>query len=109
MANKREFKKFVTAVGASICEDMMINSYSQQNADRQKTSEAIKRVLVAVNQASSNANVFFDKGAKAFADRKEYSKAKHAYFKVLFKKINTDFATALNGAVKEFNEAMPKN
>ncbi len=47
------------------------------------------------------------KGQKAFDNPKEYNRAKEAFFKQLFKKINEDFAREINEALKEFNATIP--
>ena len=54
-----------------------------------------------------NSNIFFDRGVKAFADKKEYSKAKETFFKALFEKVSTEFTEEINLALKEFNAALP--
>lgn len=107
MANKREFKKFATALGANVCEDIMINYYSIEGIDRKMAEESVGKVLAAVENATSRANVFFDKGARAFEDRKEYSRAKRAFFKDLFEKINKDFISEIDEALKMFNSSVP--
>lgn len=107
MANKREFKKFVNALGANVCEDIMLNYYSIEGIDRAATEESVGKVLTAVENATSRANVFFDKGARAFEDRKTYSVAKRKFFKDLFEKINKDLIAEIDAAIKQFNAAVP--
>lgn len=109
MANKREFKKYADAVGASVCEEMMEAYYNVKDADKAAIEQAIAKVLGATAAAKSNANVFFDKGHKAFENLKEYSKAKEAFFTQLFAKINDDFSKEIEAAVKQFNAAIPQN
>lgn len=107
MANKREFKKYVDALGASIIDEMISTYYNVENADRDKIAEAMEATLGAIGKAKNNANVFFDKGEKAFENAEEYSKAKKAFFKALFDKINTEFSEEINAALKIFNAALP--
>lgn len=107
MANKRDFKKSVDAVGAAICNEMMSAYYNIEGIDKNAVSEAIQKVLSAVVKAKDNSNIFFDKGVKAFADHQEYSKAKKSYFKALFNKIHTEFTEEINVALKQFNNAVP--
>lgn len=107
MANKREFKKYVDALGASACDEMMYAYYTVEGADKDAISKAIEKVLLATNKARMNSNVFFDKGVKAFNDVKEYSKAKDAFFKALFEKVSTEFSEEINSALKDFNAALP--
>ena len=109
MANKREFKKYVDALGASACDEMMYAYYTVEGADKDAISKAIEKVLLATNKARMNSNIFFDKGVKAFNDLKEYSKAKDAFFKALFEKVSTEFSEEINSALKDFNAALPAN
>lgn len=108
MANKREFKKYVEAVGANACEAMMTTYYNCDGVDKATVEKAIGQVLGAVGAARANANIFFDKGAKAFDNREDYSKAKHAFFKKMFAKIVDDFNAQLDAAIKTFNSAIPE-
>lgn len=108
MANKREFKKYVDALGAAACDEMMYSFYTVEGADKDAISKAIEKVLIATNKARMNSNIFFDKGVKAFADRKEYSKAKDAFFKALFEKVSKEFTEEVNAALKDFNAALPE-
>ena len=108
MANKREFKKYVEAVGASACNEMMDAYYTVDGIDKDAVSKAIEKVLGATAAARSNSNVFFDKGVKAFGDKKEYGKAKKEFFVKLFTKINSDYTKELDAALKLFNSAIPQ-
>lgn len=108
MANKREFKKNVEALGGELCENMMVTWYNVEGADKKAISNAIGKVLGGVEAARSHSNVFFDKGAKAFSNRHEYSKAKKAFFRQLFNKIIADYNQVINDALKEYNGALPQ-
>ena len=108
MANKREFKKYVDALGASVIDEMVVSYYNVKGADRDKISEAIEATLGAIGKAKNNANVFFDKGAKAFESPEEYSKAKKSFFRTLFNKIENEFGEDVNKALKLFNKALPE-
>lgn len=105
--NKQQFKKAAEAAGASICEEMMTVYYNVKGVDKDKISQAVAKTLGATAAAKSNANVFFDRGRKAFASDAEYSKAKAEFFKKLFKKIRDDFNKEISEALKLFNEAVP--
>lgn len=108
MANKRDFKKSVDAVGAAVCNEMMTTYYNVEGADKEAIADAIQKVLGAVVNAKNNANIFFDKGVKAFADIQEYSKSKKVFFKALFFKIHSEFGAVINEALKQFNNAIPE-
>lgn len=109
MPNKREFKKFADALGASVVEEMMVAYYNVEGADKNAISDAVGKVLEAIESAKNNANVFFERGPKSFADHKEYATAKRNFFRSLFNKIEDDFNNEINEAVKQFNEALPES
>lgn len=106
--NKRDFKKYVEAVGDSACASMAEVFDTVENIDNAKVADAVEKVICAVAAAKSNADVTFDKGVKAFDNIVEYSKAKKTFYKQLFNKINDDFFKELDEAVKEFNAAVPE-
>lgn len=108
MANKRDFKKYADALGASVIDEMVSAYYNVKDADKDKITESMKMVLGAIGKAKNNANVFFDRGPKAFENLKEYSKTKKAFFKSLFDKIETEFSEEVNAALKVFNAALPE-
>ena len=107
--NKRDFKKSVDAIGANVCNDMMVVYYNVDGVDKEAITNAIGKVLGAVGAAKSHANVFFDKGHRAFNDVKQYSEAKRNFVRTLFQKINKDFTEEVNAALKEFNAAIPED
>ena len=110
MPNKREFKKYADALGASVVEEMMIAYYNVEGADRKAIGDAVGKVLAAIEDAKNKSNVYFDKGAQAFrGDMKEYAKEKRAFFRALFNKIENDFNDQINAAIKEFNAALPES
>lgn len=107
MANKREFKKFVDALGADVIDEMISAYYNVEGADRDKIAKAMETVLGAIGKAKNNSNVYFDRGARAFENIEAYSKAKKEFFRKLFDKIEDEFNSDINAALKLFNEALP--
>ncbi|MDE5843636.1 MAG: hypothetical protein K2H35_07880 [Muribaculaceae bacterium] len=109
MPNKRDFKKYADALGASVVEEMMVSYYNVEGADRKAIAGAVGKVLEAIEDAKNKSNVFFERGVKSFADHKEYAKAKHEFFRALFNNIETEFGAKIDEAVKEFNAALPES
>ena len=108
MANKRDFKKAVESVGDSACYNMVDIYDNVANVDKESVAKAIEKVICAVAAAKSNADVTFDKGVKAFSNLGEYSKAKKAFYRQLFKKVTEDFYKDIDEALKIFNAAIPQ-
>ena len=109
MANKREFKKSIDAVGASAIDTMMTAYYQVDEEAQDKIAKAIEKVLGATGAAKSNADITFDKGVKEFGNLKEYSVAKKKFYKALFDKVMENFSQELNDALKDFNAAIPQS
>lgn len=107
MANKREFKKYVDALGASIIDEMISAYHNVKGVDRDKIAEAMQKVLGAIGKAKNNSNIFFDRDPKAFESKADYAKNKKAFFRALFDKIETEFNEEINAALKLFNAALP--
>lgn len=107
MANKREFKKFVDELGATVIDEMVDAYRNVKDVNHDKIAEAMEMLLGAIGKAKNNSNVFFDRGERAFQDKKEYAKAKKEFFKALFNKIQTEFSEEVNQALKLFNSALP--
>lgn len=109
MANKRTFKKALDYMGGDICENMMISYVNVEGADKKLISEAMGKVLEAIETARKNSNVKFDKSSKAFDNTRDYTKAKEAFFCKLFDKIYSDFNASVAEALKLYNSAIPGN
>ncbi len=109
MVNKRELKKYVEALGSSVAQEMMLVYYSVEGIDAKAIGEAVQTVIAAVETAKCNANRSFDRGRRAFADNREYAVAKRKFFRTLFQKIENDFNSEINAALKQFNAALPEN
>ncbi len=107
MPNKREFKKFADALGASVIDEMISAYYNVKDADRDKIAQSMEKVLGAIGKAKCNANITFDKGPKAFENLETYSKAKKDFYRSLFDKIETEFNEEVNEALHIFNAALP--
>lgn len=108
MANKREFKKSVEALSSALVDEMMINYYNVKEADRDKISQAITKIVAAMEKAKQTAARAFDKKVKEFSNLAEYNKAKAAFTKENYDKAIADYNDALGEALKLYNEGMPK-
>lgn len=109
MANKREFKKSVEALTSALVDEMMVSYYNVKEADRDKISEAIAKVIEAMGKSKKTAATAFDKGVKDFENLAAYNKAKAKFTKDQYEKAIADYNEALSEALKAYNEGMPKN
>lgn len=106
MANKREFKKYITAVSESLNGEMMEAYYTIEGIDKDAIENAVIDVMKAGEVAIMMSNVKFDKGTNAFSNG-GYRKAKREFFRTVYAKANAEFTEAVNGAIKKFNAAIP--
>lgn len=109
MANKREFKKSVDALSAALVDEMMASYYNEKDADREKISQAITKIVGAMGKAKSDAAKLFGKGVKEFESLAEYNKAKARHTKEKYNAAIASYNEALSEALKAYNEGMPKN
>lgn len=106
MANKRDFKKYITAVTNAVCQDMM-DICCLDSVDCNAVQDAVIEVLKAGELAIIRTGVKFDKTPGAFPEG-GYKNARRVFYKALYKKANKEFSETLNAAVKKFNAAIPE-
>ena len=107
MANKRILKKSIDDLGNAIIEEMAISFYNVKSANKDLISQAITKVLEAMNDAHCKTNVHFDKKRRDFASEKEYYVAKRDFNKKNYDELIADFNNKIEEAMKVFNEAIP--
>lgn len=108
MANKRDFKKSVEALSSALADEMMASYYNEKEADREKISQAIAKVVAAMGKAKKSASKIFDKKVKEFDHLAAYNKAKAEFTRQNYDKAIADYNEALGEALKVYNEGMPK-
>ena len=109
MANKREFKKSVDALSSALVDEMMASYYNVKEADRDKISQAIAKIVSAMGKAKKDTNKLFGKGVKEFESIAAYNSAKSQHTKEKYKHAIAEYNNALGEALKAYNEGMPKN
>ena len=109
MANKREFKKSVDALSAALVDEMMASYYNVKDADREKISQAIAKIVGAMGKARKDTGKLFGKGVKEFESLAAYNKAKARHNKDKYNAAIADYNQALSEALKAYNEGMPQN
>lgn len=108
MANKRQFKKSVEALTSALVDEMMASYYNEKDADREKISQAITKIVGAMGKAKSDAGKLFGKGVKEFEDLSAYNKAKAQHTREKYEAAIAGYNDALGEALKAYNEGMPK-
>lgn len=109
MANKRDFKKSLEALSSALVDEMMASYYNEKNADREKISQAITKIVGAMGKARKDTSKLFGKGVKEFENVAAYNKAKAAHTKEKYDAAIANYNEALGEALKAYNEGMPNN
>lgn len=107
MANKRQIKKAIQ----NACGDIAGECIFAESAFGENNREAWDSIIIdtallqqeAVNRVSNR----FDKKVKDFANRKEYNKARRAFFKQFEKELSEYFRAEVSNIAKRMNELMP--
>ena len=109
MANKRQIKKAIkSACGDIAGECIFAESAFGENKIEEWDSIIIDTALLqeeAINRVSNH----FGKKVKDFANRKEYNKARRAFFKQCEKELSEYFRAEVENIAKRMNELMPSN
>lgn len=108
MANKREFKKSVEALCAALVDEMSMSYYMAADKDRDLISEAITKVLNAMEVARKDSNVLFKKGVRDFDNIAAYNEAKKKFYKENYDNAIAKFNDSIGEALKDYNKAIPE-
>ena len=109
MASKRQIKKAIqNACGEIAGECIFAESAFGENKRDEWDSIIVDTALLqqeAVNRVSNK----FDKKVKDFANRREYNKARQAFYKQCVKELSEYFKAEVANIAKRMNELMPSN
>lgn len=108
MANKRQLKKFINDNCRELAFVTFIADCAVRNSDENKFTELLNEIENFRVSALDAASFSFDKTPSAFADRREYNRAKNAYFKKAYTKFHEDYAVRLQKIIDEINSIQPK-
>ena len=109
MASKRQTKKAIqNACGDIAGECIFAESAFGENKIEEWDSIIIDTALLQ-QEAVNRVNNKFGKKVKEFANRKEYNKARRAFFQQCEKELSEYFTAEVNNIAKRMNELMPKN
>ena len=106
--NKREYKKAVQALGASLCVEFFTIGNAAIDMNPGQVQECMNNVYAAMNKAIHGANAVFPKRQKEFATKSEYLKAKREFFRELYVNLSAEYSAVIDKTLKDFNAALPK-
>lgn len=106
--NKREYKKAVQALGASLCVEIFTIGNAAKDMNPELVQECMNNVYCGMTKAKRGANTIFPKREKDFATKGEYLKAKRDFFRNLYVDLSAEYSAVIDTTLKGFNAALPK-
>ena len=107
MASKRQIKKAIqNACGDIASECIFAESAFGENKIDEWDSIIIDTALLQ-QETVKRMNMRFDKKVKDFANRKEYNKARRAFYKQCEKELSEYFRAEVENLAKRMNDLMP--
>lgn len=108
MASIRSFKKGVYSICGDIATDTLIASeLFPQSVNKEDVDRLINEIAALQEDTIALTSISFDKARREFANPADYRKAKHAYFKKAYAKLEKDFLDRVGEILKQLNEALP--
>ena len=109
MASKRQIKKAImNACGDIAGECIFAESAFGENKIEEWDSIIVDTALLQ-QEALNRVNKKIGKKVKDFANRKEYNKARRAFFKQCEKELSEYFRAEVENVAKRMNDLMPSN
>ena len=107
MASKRQIKKAIR----NACGDIAGECIFAESAFGENNLEAWDSIIIDTallqQEAVNRVNNQFGKKVKDFPNRKEYNKARRAFFKQCEKELSEYFRAEVNNIAKRMNDLMP--
>lgn len=103
MANKRSLKKFINNTSRELAFDTFIADCALSNPDEAKFEALLHEIDSFHSQALAAASFSFDKTPSSFDSKKEYNKARKAYFKKAYAKFFEEYRERLQKIVDSLN------
>lgn len=105
---KRNIKKEIRRTCGTVACEAIFAASLINGVDKEAMEKPIIGAALLQGNALKKVSVAFDKTPADFATRKEYNKARRAYYKKVFAAIRAEFGNSLQELVNAMNGAMPK-
>ncbi len=109
MANKRDIKKAIQRACGDIAGECIFAESAFGEGKIEQWDSVIIDTALLQQEAVNRVNNRFGKKVKEFANRKEYNKARRAFFKQCEKELSEYFRAEVENIAKRMNELMPSN
>ena len=108
MANKRQLKKTIRYACGDIASECIFAQYTIGNTNAEQWDKIIIDTAVLQEEAVNRISIDFDKTPSDFPNKKEYNKARRAYFKAAEKAISEYMRNETEKIVGNMNALLPK-
>ena len=107
MANKRQIKKAIQNACGDIAGECIFAESAFGSDKLEEWDSIIIDTALLQQEAVNRVNNRFGKKVKDFANRKEYKKARRAFFKEREKELSEYFRAEVENLAKRMNDLMP--
>lgn len=105
---KRDLKKSIRYTCGEIASEAAFTGAVMNGGDLDLMAQVIIDAARLQAKSLEKVSVSFDRLPKDFADKAEYRKARHAYYKKAYAALVEEFNKQLAEIVKKMNSALPK-
>jgi hypothetical protein len=110
MASKRDLKKYIRFVCGDVAGECLVAECSIKSIDSDKMKEVIVKLANLQEDCLDKVNVSFDKNLKSFGnDKKEFVKARSAYYKACYNAVIEQLNNGIEDVVKDMNAILPED
>lgn len=106
--NKRNIKKEIREVCGNVACESIFASSLIKGVDKDAMQQSVINAALLQEQSLKKVSVAFDKTPRDFESRKDYNKARRAYYTRAFNALRAEFGASLQEIVSAMNSAMPK-
>ena len=108
MANKRKLKKHIIYVCGDVATECLIAAEYVKGIDGDTMRGIVCKLALLQENVVKNVTFAFDKVPGDFTSRRDYNKARSAYFKKAYAALREKFNNRILDIVKEMNAALPQ-
>lgn len=105
---KRNIKKEIRRTCGTVACEAIYAASLINNVNKEEMQKSIIGAAMLQDSSLKKVSVAFDKTPSDFPTRKEYNKARRAYYKKVFAALRSEFGKSLQEIVNTMNGAMPK-
>ena len=107
MASKRQIKKAIMSACGDIAGECIFAESAFGEGKIEEWDSIIVDTALLQQEAVNRVNNHFGKKVKDFPNRKEYNKARRAFFRQCEKELSEYFRAEVNNIAKRMNDLMP--